>query len=247
MVTVIPALADNYIYAIEARGGVIIVDPSEGDPVVAFCQRRQVTPIAIWCTHHHGDHTDGVRHLLDVYGPLPVVGSAYDRERERIRCQTHVAKGSVTAGGVSAEVIDVPGHTLGAVAYRVGNALFSGDTLFIGGCGRLFEGTPAEMLASLGKLRALPDETQLYCGHEYALKNLAFTRTLTPNDAAISDYEAEVRTRRELGEPSVPGTFGTEKRLNPMLRWDDEDIVRAVSGTSDLDTFTKVRALRDVF
>jgi hydroxyacylglutathione hydrolase len=250
MVHTIAALSDNYIYAVATAAGAIIIDPSDAAPVIDWCHSFATKPIALWCTHHHGDHISGVRELVDRFGAMPVVGSVYDRTHGRILGQTHAAKDGETieAGGVRAKVLEVPGHTLGAVAYLTGDgALFSGDTLFVSGCGRLFEGSADTMLASLRRLRALADDVRLYCGHEYAQKNIAFARSLTPEDAALEAYEQDVASKRARGQASVPGTLATEKRTNPMLRWDDDAIRKRVAGSSDVDTFAKVRSLRDHF
>ncbi len=233
MIHTLRAFSDNYMYAIESgSGGVVIIDPSEAAPVIAFCTQRQLTPVALWCTHHHADHVSGTEALLARYGKIPVVAGAYDLAHARIGCQTlSVNDGDwVPDTSLRAKVIGVPGHTLGAVAYLVGNALFTGDTLFLGGCGRLFEGTPAQMFASLSRLQALPDDTLIYCGHEYALNNLKFAQSLDPSLDA-----PELRAKLDRGEPSVPDTLGNQKRWNPMLR------------AADVAAFTEVRKLRDAW
>ncbi len=233
MIHTLRAFSDNYMYALETGdGGVVIIDPSEAKPVISFCTERKLKPLALWCTHHHPDHVSGTSELLDRYGKMPVVGSAYDLQHNRIGCQTlSVNDGDwVPDTSLKAKVIFVPGHTLGAVAYLVGNALFTGDTLFLGGCGRLFEGTPAQMFDSLSRLKALADDTLIYCGHEYALNNLAFAQSLDPAIDA-----PELRAKIDRGEPSVPDTLVNQKRWNPMLR------------AADLAAFTQVRKLRDAW
>ncbi len=242
MVTIIPAFSDNYMYAVQAETGVVIIDPSEAKPVID----RGLKPIALWCTHHHPDHVSGISELLQHYGQMPVLGSAYDLQHARIDKQTQgVDDGEeVVAESVRARVFATPGHTLGAVCYLIGDALFTGDTLFIGGCGRLFEGTAEQMFATLSRLRALPDATRIYCGHEYAERNLAFAAALVDD---VAEYSAQIQTLRAHGKPSVPQTLANEKRSNPMLRFDDAKISAAVSASSGVATFVAVRKRRDAW
>jgi len=210
----VPAFEDNYIWLPEAAGSreVLIVDPGEAAPVLDALEREGLTPRAILVTHHHGDHTGGIHELLKRFA-LPVYGPA----RESIPGLTHpLADGdTVEAAGLRLAVFDTPGHTRGHICYYGEGALFCGDTLFTGGCGRLFEGTAVQMQASLARLRALPDETLIYCAHEYTVANLAFAKVAEPDNTDLSRRIAETDQRRARGEATVPAPLGLEKRTNP--------------------------------
>ncbi|MGQ0657642.1 MAG: hydroxyacylglutathione hydrolase [Chromatiales bacterium] len=221
MLTVTPlrALKDNYIWLMHgaATGAAVVVDPSEAAPVVAALTQHDLDLVAIIVTHHHWDHVGGIEELVSRYR-VRVHGPA----TESIPCRTHgVTDGdvlSVPELGLRLLPMAVPGHTLGAIAYHGEAILFSGDTLFTAGCGRLFEGTAAQMHQSLSRLGALPDETLLYCGHEYTLANLSFAVAVEPdNDAAVRRLrETEEIYRR--GQPAVPAPLALEKQTNPFLR-----------------------------
>lgn len=218
-------LVDNYAWLLDDVG--VVVDPSEAEPVLAALGDAPLR--AIWLTHHHWDHVGGVPGLLARFPGIPVLAGHADRDR--IEGLTDTVREGDTVG--PARVLEVPGHTLGAVAWVVDGGVFTGDTLFLAGCGRLFEGTPAQMVASLAKLRALPDDTQVWCGHDYAAKNLAFAATLG------------LGADRRPTEP--PGTIGEERRTNPLLRWDDQALAARLGTAPGVDTFARVRARRDTF
>lgn len=228
----VACLTDNYAYLLSAEddGPVVVVDPSEPAPVLAALRGRPVA--AIWCTHHHGDHVGGVAGLRARFPRAPVVGSAYDAAYARIP-QQDVAltdRDAAPNGGAGlppAVALHVPGHTRGALAYLVDDDVFTGDTLFAAGCGRLFEGDPATMRASLARLRALPGHVRVWCGHEYTERNLAFARTLTPDDVAVAVRARRVEVQRASGRPTVPSTIEEERRTNPFFRWDDEAMADA--------------------
>jgi len=215
----IHAFDDNYIWLIgcENNPSIAIVDPGDADPVVDYLEREHLKPEAILITHHHGDHTGGIKELVARYG-IPVYGPA----NERIPALTQpVSEGdTVKLEGchLSFQVLDTPGHTRGHVCYVGHGALFCGDTLFTGGCGRLFEGSPEQMYASLEKIRALPDTTQVYCAHEYTQANLAFAMVAEPDNAAIRARLDEVRKLRASHQDTVPASLGLEKETNPFLR-----------------------------
>ncbi len=215
----VPAFDDNYIWLIGSTDSkhVAIVDPGDADPVLEALQRHGLTPIAVLVTHHHGDHTGGVAELAEQFH-IPVYGPAH----ERIPALTHpLVEGDeveLTALGLRLRVIDTPGHTRGHICYTGHGALFCGDTLFTAGCGRLFEGTPAQMHGSLTKLGALPEDTLVYCAHEYTTANLGFARVVEPDNPDIIARSAEVEVRRAHDEPTVPATLAMEKRTNPFLR-----------------------------
>lgn len=220
----VPCLSDNYAYLIVPDGSkrAVVVDPSEPDPVRSALAKEGLELGEIWLTHHHWDHVGGVEALVDEHSPEAVLGSAYDLEHARIPRQTRGLRegDALELEGRAVQLFDIPGHTLGAIAYVVDGHLFSGDTLFVAGCGRVFEGTMQEMKTSLDKLRDLPGDTRVWCGHEYTVKNLEYARTVEPDNAAIEEALAEAKRTREAGTPTVPGTIAREREINPFLRCD---------------------------
>jgi len=221
----IPCLADNYAYLLVQDGHAVVVDPSEADPVLAALGGLVLD--AIWCTHHHWDHVNGVPGLLARHA-VPVVGSRYDMEQGRIPGQTIAVDDGDTVPfrEHTARILTIPGHTLGAIAFAIQGELFTGDTLFAGGCGRVFEGTLPMMQASLAKLRALDPGSRVWCGHEYTVKNLEFAQGLAP-DPAVEKRLGVARDLREHGAPTVGSTLAEEAATNPFLRWDSPAIVAA--------------------
>lgn len=222
------AFEDNYIWLIGCTDNphVAIVDPGDEDPVIAALEQNALKPEAILLTHHHGDHTGGVAALVERY-QIPVYGPA----GERIPTITHpLAEGdtvSLTGCQLEFDVIDTPGHTRGHICYIGHGALFCGDTLFAGGCGRLFEGTPAQMYQSLEKIRALDDNTRVYCAHEYTLANLTFALVAEPHNEATRQRMEQVRSLRDANRDSVPSTLAEEKQTNPFLRSHVPELVQA--------------------
>ena len=251
---IVPCLSDNYAYVLTHEGAAVVVDPSEAAPVQKALEALGVAITGIWATHHHHDHVGGIADLVRQNAGLEVVGSAYDSEHGRVPAQTHaVSEGEpLWFGGHRVRVLEVPGHTLGAVAYLIEGALFSGDTLFAAGCGRLFEGSPATMLASMTALRSLPEETRLYCGHEYTQKNLSFARSIEPDNADIAQRLEQVNALRAAGRPSIPCTLGDERKTNPFFRWDVPAVIakaRALGAESDEPepVFAAIRRARNGF
>lgn len=230
-VAIIPCFKDNYAYLLTTPGSnvAVVVDASEEKPVQAALDARGLTLGAILSTHHHADHVDGNRGLVARYPGIPVYGSAHDRGR--IPEQTHFVSDEevIQVQGLTFRCLLVPGHTLGAVAYYGHGAVFTGDTLFAAGCGRLFEGTPAMMNDSLNvKLASLPPETRVYCGHEYTASNLRFAAHVEPGNTAVTEKAARVAKLRDEGKPTVPSTLADERATNPFMRCDSPAVVAHV-------------------
>jgi len=243
------AFEDNYIWALRHEGKVAVVDPGEAAPVERFLKQTGDRLGAILVTHHHGDHIGGIAELVARY-PVPVYGPA----REAQAVVTHpLAEGDrVTLLGVDFMVMDVPGHTLGHIVYYAREGLlFCGDTLFGAGCGRVFEGTLAQMHASLARLSALPANTQIYCAHEYTESCLRFARTVEPDNAAITARIDRVKRQRAARQPSVPSSLADELATNPFLRWQAPGVIAAATAhlghppANDSETFSAIRLWRD--
>ncbi|MGB7757341.1 MAG: hydroxyacylglutathione hydrolase [Salinisphaera sp.] len=231
-VNAVPALSDNYIWIVATGDSkhVAVVDPGEAEPVADHLAQHGLKVGAYLITHHHGDHVGGLKTLLAEH-PAPVYGPA--AEADRIGGLDHRLTGgdrfTLDFLGAAFEVIDVPGHTLGHIAYATEGVLLAGDALFRAGCGRVFEGTHEQMQRSLARLKALPDDTRVYGGHEYTQKNLAFAKIVDPGNTAIDAAIEHVDALRGQGRPSLPGLLAEEKRINPFLRWDDDDVRAAAS------------------
>ena len=222
------AFSDNYIWTIRDASHAIVVDPGDAKPVLDYLGAQKLQLAAIIITHHHADHIGGVKELitgrtLPVYGPHdPRVPDATQR----------LAEGeSITLPhfGVQLTVMEVPGHTSSHIAYYGDGNLFCGDTLFAAGCGRLFEGTPAQMHDSLGKFMRLPDDTRVYCTHEYTLSNIRFARAADPANSALMAWEARAKALREVDTPTVPTTIALERATNPFVRCNDPGVVATAS------------------
>jgi len=249
------AFADNYIWLIESPrvpARVVAVDPGDAAPVIAELERSGASLAAILLTHHHPDHIGGVSELLE-RGPVPVVGPDDDRIPQRTRTVRDGDRCDLPDLGLSFDILQVPGHTLKHIAFWGHGALFCGDTLFSAGCGRMFEGTPRQMNASLNRLRALPPETQMYCGHEYTAANLRFALTVDPSNRAALDYSERVARLRAADIPSLPSRMSLENQVNPFLRC-DAAAVRAAAETragrplhEPADVFGVLRAWKDQF
>ncbi|WP_017326599.1 hydroxyacylglutathione hydrolase [Synechococcus sp. PCC 7336] len=247
----LPVLSDNYVFLLfdPSDRTAAVVDPAVAEPVLAKLQELDATLIAIFNTHHHFDHVGGNRDLLARYPDTVVYGSSVDRQRIP-GIQVKLQDGDrVQFGGETAEVLFVPGHTRGHIAYYFPTAghLFCGDTLFAGGCGRLFEGTPAQMLQSLDRLRHLPDTTQIWCAHEYTLKNLQFAITVDGDNTALQVRLRQVRQARSQNKPTIPSTIGLEKRTNPFLRWDCPALKTAAKIEEPNRVFARIRGMKDRF
>jgi hydroxyacylglutathione hydrolase len=248
-ITAIPAFKDNYIWLLQRGDQAFVVDPGDAGPVIRHLEQAGLSLAGILITHHHADHQGGVAALLERYRPL-----VYAPEIESITGRTHPLNGgeSIDVLGQEVAVLAVPGHTLGHLAYRAGDALFCGDTLFGAGCGRLFEGTPAQMADSLGRIATLPDETRIFCAHEYTEMNLRFALAVEPDNPAIHHRVAAVAAKRALGQPSVPSTLAEERATNPFLRCEVPSVIAAARAHAAVDdqkvaVFAAIRAWRNVF
>ncbi|WP_204106753.1 MULTISPECIES: hydroxyacylglutathione hydrolase [Spirulina sp. CCY15215] len=252
----IPVLSDNYIFLLhDATTNIAaVVDPALADPVLQQLNSLCAKLIAIFHTHHHWDHIGGNQELLQHFPDLQVYGGTEDRDR--LPGQNIFLKEGdrVEFGDRKGEVFFVPGHTRAHIAYyfpphlsREPGELFCGDTLFAGGCGRLFEGTPAQMLNSLAKLRNLPDNTRIWCAHEYTLKNLQFALTVDPHNTDLQARYETVKELRSRQEPTIPSLIGIEKTTNPFLRWDSAEIQQAMGTRDPVKTFARLRGKKDLF
>ncbi len=249
--TSLPAFQDNYIWVlVDGRGGALVVDPGEAGPVLE-ASANGLEPTAVLLTHHHADHCGGVAALLERWPTLEV----YAPEDSRIATATQrVGQGSlVPFGDIRFQVHAVPGHTSSHLAFHGGGHLFCGDTLFSLGCGRLFEGTPAQMLDSLERLGALPPETAVCCGHEYTLANAAFAQAVDPANDALRRRTEEARTMRNAGRPTVPSTLAQELATNPFLRVRNAAVRNVIderlgrNRTDDVEAFAELRRWKDGF
>ncbi len=249
----IPAFNDNYIWLIHDLKHAIVVDPGDAKPVIRYLSQHGLKLVAILLTHHHADHTGGVKAIVDkfptvIYGPAGEATQLSDiklKENDEIdipELQLHFS------------ILDIPGHTKGHIAYYGHDMLFCGDTLFSAGCGRLFEGTAAEMYQSLMKLKALPNQTQVYCAHEYTLNNLRFAKTIEPNNQNLLSHLKRVEQLRANNTPTLPVSLAIEKEINPFLRCDEKKIIAKIQAETNntvaadaVSTFAYIRQLKDNF
>ncbi|WP_310487131.1 hydroxyacylglutathione hydrolase [Chamaesiphon sp. VAR_69_metabat_338] len=251
----IPVLSDNYIFLMLdlERKIAAVVDPAEAAPVLAELARQQVQLVAIFNTHHHGDHVGGNQELIAAFPDVRVYGGAEDRGRIPGQ-QVYLVDGDrVEFGERTGEVFFIPGHTRAHIAYyfppqnEEAGELFCGDTIFAGGCGRLFEGTPSQMVGSMTKLRQLPDNTRIWCAHEYTLSNLKFAVTVDPDNQELQQRLVDVTAARQALIPTVPTSLGIEKRTNPFLRWDTAALQTSVASRDPVETFARIRGRKDQF
>ena len=247
-IIVIPCLKDNYAYLVRGENVCAVVDPSEAEPVLAALAARQWKLTHILNTHHHLDHTGGNLALKERFG-AQVVGPGKDAARiPGIDIGVEERTGWNFAGQ-TVQVLEVPGHTRGAITFVIGGNAFTGDTLFAMGCGRLFEGDPPTMWTSLSKLMTLPDSTRIYCGHEYTQNNGRFALTLEPDNSALQERMGAVDAARSGNRPTVPSTMALEKQTNPFLRPDSAAIreTLGMESTSDVAVFAEIRRRKDAY
>lgn len=241
----IPAFNDNYIWLIQnSDRRCAVVDPGDAAPVLAYLQQHELTLEAILITHHHHDHIGGIPELVRQFPTIDVVGPA----NEPVPTLTHPVEAGdqIHLFDEVFFVLGLEGHTLGHVGYVGDGKLFCGDTLFSAGCGRVFEGTMEQMHQSLSKLAALPEETEVYCAHEYTSSNLAFAMAVEPDNAQLQKYREEVNRLRAQNRPTLPTTIRREKWINPFLRVDEASVIKSVSNrTTQMDPVSIFTALRE--
>jgi hydroxyacylglutathione hydrolase len=249
----VPAFEDNYIWLLRNPGSdqAAVVDPGDEDPVLEALERDGLRLAGILITHRHGDHTGGIRGLRSAFPDAPVIGPAGEPIPTLTR---RVSEGdTVEVPGLRArfQVMEVPGHTRGHIAFYGEGVLFCGDTLFAAGCGRVFDGTMAQLHASLARIRRLPPQTRVYCAHEYTLANLGFAQWVEPGSARLQERMAEARRLRADGRPTVPSTLAEELETNPFLRVAAPEVRRAAEAYAgrplrdDADAFAVVRGWKD--
>ena len=248
----IEAFTDNYIWLVTTNEGSIVIDPGESSNIINLVHKNQLDLKAILITHHHFDHTDGIEEIIshcpvDVFGPFNNIQTIRKKLKDGER---------LNIIGIAFEIIEIPGHTLDHIAFFSENngrpILFCGDTLFAAGCGRVFEGTYEQMFESLIKLKNLPTNTNIYCGHEYTLSNLKFAKEVEPFNKDILSRYNKVLKLREKGTPSVPSTLSTELKTNPFLRCDNKEVQENISSKFKItkenkEIFKALRSWKDNF
>ena len=248
----IKALSDNYIWLVTTNEGSIVIDPGESKQIIDLVKSNEIDLEGILITHHHYDHTNGIEEILkykkvDVYGPKNNVNSITKRVKQN---------DVFNLVGLKFEVIETPGHTLDHIAFYClkdeKSILFCGDTLFSGGCGRVFEGTYSQMYESLKKLSKLPEDTQIFCGHEYTSSNLQFACAVEPNNQFIKEYNEEIIEKTKNGEPSLPSSLKIEHMINPFIRCNEENLIDNINKkfgevSSEIEIFSTLRKWKDDF
>jgi len=227
-VVALRALTDNYVWTLRDAHCAVVVDPGDSRPVIDYLQREKLELAAVLNTHHHADHVGGNAGLLarwkvPVFGPYDErIGDVTQRMRDGTSCR-------LPHFGTEMGVMEIPGHTRTHIAFYGSGMLFSGDTLFAAGCGRLFEGTPRQMYDSLSRLMQLPDETLVYCGHEYTVSNIRFARAVEPDNATLRELEIKAKKQRDQGLPTLPSTIAQEKATNPFVRVREPAVIDAAA------------------
>ena len=249
----IPAFTDNYIWCIHDDTNAIVVDPGDAEPVLAFINAKGLTLSAVLITHHHRDHTGGIAKLATAVPELPIIGPRGNHIRGITKSVAQGDTVSLPILNLSFQVMEVPGHTLDHIAFFGHGALFCGDTLFSAGCGRLFEGSPEPMYHSLNKLKRLPDDTKVYCTHEYTQANVNFALAVEPDNGALNHYADWVASMREQNLPTLPSNLEEQKNINPFLRAHELSVKTAAEAycennlADDVAVFAAVRRWKDEF
>ena len=222
------AFNDNYIWTIRDAHHAIVVDPGDAKPVIDYLAAEKLELLAVVITHHHADHIGGVKTLI-ASRKIPVYAPHDPRVPEATQRLAEGESIVLPHFGIQLTVLEVPGHTSSHIAYHGDGLLFCGDTMFAAGCGRLFEGTPAQMHDSLSKFMRLPDDTRVYCAHEYTLANIRFARAADPANSALADWEARAKAMREVDAPTVPTTIALERATNPFVRCSEQGVITSAS------------------
>ena len=239
------AFADNYIWTIRDDHHAAVVDPGDAQPVLDYLHSEKLTLVAVLNTHHHADHVGGNAALL-AHNRIPVFGPHDERIPD---VSVRLADGQrfqLPHFNIEMETLEIPGHTRSHIAFVGGGMLFCGDTLFAAGCGRLFEGTPRQMHDSLTRLTRLPDDTRVYCGHEYTLSNLKFARTAEPDNQQLPALEARMQALRDAGQPTLPSSIGQEKATNPFVRVTEAGVMKSASSRAGKPLTDPVSVLGEI-
>ncbi|MDX3772789.1 hydroxyacylglutathione hydrolase [Chromatiaceae bacterium AAb-1] len=254
-ITPIPAFEDNYIWYLCQPGHnfCVVIDPGDAKVVRSYLQQHHKTLVAILITHHHHDHTGGIAELLQQWPDARVIGPAAEQQNIPQLTETVTDNDQISLPqlNLTFSILAVPGHTAGHIAYytpdTVGGHLFCGDTLFSAGCGRLFEGTAAQMFNSLSRLAALPDQTQVYCAHEYTLSNIKFARFIEPDNTHLVEYQLFCQRLRQSNLPTLPVLLEKEKQINPFLRCNNKELQHKWQKNTAQELFSWLRATKDQF
>lgn len=252
-ISAIKAFTDNYIWSISNNEHALVVDPGDAKPVLAFLEKHNLSLEVILITHHHYDHTGGVAELLQRYPQAKVYGPHNPNIKDITHRLSEGDKLQINEFDLSFSILQTPGHTLDHIVFVNSDFIFCGDTLFSGGCGRMFEGTPDVFHASLQKLAALPANTKVYCTHEYTQANLQFALSIEPNNKALLDYNSWVVSRRDSKQITLPSSIERERAINPFLRCHNESVKQSLfendgnTAKSDVETFAMLRQLKDNF
>jgi hydroxyacylglutathione hydrolase len=248
-ITAIAAFKDNYIWCLRQAKLALIVDPGDATAVQQYLQQQQLQLAVILITHHHPDHTGGINELKQHWPDVMVYAPALEQQKipyadlwlednDRVELSDF---------NLTFQVMQLPGHTLGHIAYYSAPVLFCGDTLFNAGCGRLFEGTAAQMWQSLSRILTLPDQTLVYATHEYTLANLEFARWADPDNKELADYQHWCQQQREQQQPTLPTTLAVQRQINPFLRTENVDLQHRWQQHNAVDLFTALRSAKDRF